>query len=138
MSAREDGKRASIPSGGGQQRRPWIPLEDQVDPESRFAFIQQARNEAKKAFVHLDTSKLVQRALLRNAKPDQPRMRKHWRTRCCKEKLLYPKAWSKDNSSLRICAIYAERTSKRMCNARRRGRTITWSSGGTTDFIINL
>ena len=48
-------------------------LEDQVDPESRFALIHQARNEAKKAFVHLDTSKdtskRVQRALLTNAKP---------------------------------------------------------------------
>ena len=40
-----------------------------MDPESRFALIHQARNEAKKAFVHLDTSKRVQRALLRNAKP---------------------------------------------------------------------
>ena len=34
-------------------------LEDQA--ESRFALIHQARNEAKKAFVHLDTSKRVQR-----------------------------------------------------------------------------
>ena len=44
-------------------------IEDQVDPESRFAFQHQARLEAKKAFVHLDTSKRVQRALLRSAKP---------------------------------------------------------------------
>ena len=43
--------------------------EDQVDPESRFAFQHQARREAKKAFIHLDTSKRVQRALLRSAKP---------------------------------------------------------------------
>ena len=40
--------------------------EDQVDPESRFAFQHQARLEAKKAFIHLDTSKRVQ---LRSAKP---------------------------------------------------------------------
>ena len=32
-------------------------IEDQVDPESRFAFQHQARLEAKKAFIHLDTSK---------------------------------------------------------------------------------
>ena len=44
-------------------------IEDQVDPESRFAFQHQARLEAKKAFIHLDTSKRVQRALLRSAKP---------------------------------------------------------------------
>ena len=42
-------------------------LEDQADPESKFAFSNQARAEAKKAFTHLDTSKRVQRALLRNA-----------------------------------------------------------------------
>ena len=41
-------------------------LEDQADPESRFALVHQARAEAKKAIVH---SKRVQRALLRNAKP---------------------------------------------------------------------
>ena len=40
-------------------------IEDQVDPESRFAF----QHQAKKAFMHLDTSKRVQRALLRSAKP---------------------------------------------------------------------
>ena len=44
-------------------------IEDQVDPKSRFAFQHQARVEAKKAFIHLDTSKRVQRALLRSAKP---------------------------------------------------------------------
>ena len=44
-------------------------LEDQADPESRFALVHQARAEAQKAFVHLDTSTRVQRALLRNAKP---------------------------------------------------------------------
>eukprot|EP00439_Symbiodinium_sp_Y106_P049993 s5218_g6.t1 len=44
-------------------------FEDQVDPESRFALLHKAREEAKKAFMHLDTSKRVQRALLRNAKP---------------------------------------------------------------------
>ena len=42
---------------------------DQVDPESRFVFQHQARLEAKRAFIHLDTSKRVQRALLRSAKP---------------------------------------------------------------------
>ena len=31
--------------------------------------LHKAREEAKKAFMHLDTSKRVQRALLRNAKP---------------------------------------------------------------------
>ena len=44
-------------------------IEDQLDPESRFAFQHQARLEAKKTFIHLDTSKRVQRALLRSAKP---------------------------------------------------------------------
>ena len=37
-------------------------IQDQVDPESRFAFQHQARLEAKKAFIYLDTSKRVQRA----------------------------------------------------------------------------
>ena len=32
-------------------------FEDQVDPESRFALLHKAREEAKKAFTHLDTSK---------------------------------------------------------------------------------
>ena len=44
-------------------------IEDQVDPESRFAFQHQPRLEAKKAFIHLDTSKRVQLALLRSATP---------------------------------------------------------------------
>ena len=44
-------------------------IEDQADSESRFAFQHQARLEAKRAFIHLDTSKRVQRALLRSAKP---------------------------------------------------------------------
>ena len=44
-------------------------IENQVDPESRFAFQHQARLEAKKAFIHLDTSKRGQRALLSSAKP---------------------------------------------------------------------
>ena len=44
-------------------------IEDQVDPESRSAFQHQARLEAKKAFIYLDTSKRVQRAKLRSAKP---------------------------------------------------------------------
>ena len=44
-------------------------IQDAIDPESRFALQHQARAEAKKAFVHMDTSKRVQRALLRNAKP---------------------------------------------------------------------
>ena len=44
-------------------------IEDHVYPERRFAFQHQARLEAKKAFIHLDTSKRVQRALLRSAKP---------------------------------------------------------------------
>ena len=42
-------------------------IEDQVDPESRFAFQHQARLEAKKAFIHL--SKRAQRALFRSATP---------------------------------------------------------------------
>ena len=44
-------------------------IQDTIDPKSRFALQHQARAEAKKAFVHMDTSKRVQRALLRNAKP---------------------------------------------------------------------
>ena len=44
-------------------------IQDSLDPESKFALQHQARAEAKKAFVHMDTSKRVQRALLRNAKP---------------------------------------------------------------------
>ena len=43
-------------------------LEDQVDPEARFAFQHQARLEAQKALIHLDASKRVQRAPLRSAK----------------------------------------------------------------------
>ena len=43
--------------------------QDTIDPESRFALQHQARAEAKKALVRMDTSKRVQRALLRNAKP---------------------------------------------------------------------
>ena len=43
--------------------------QDSIDPESRFALQNQARAEAKKAFVRMDTSKRVQRALWRNAKP---------------------------------------------------------------------
>ncbi|OLP90140.1 hypothetical protein AK812_SmicGene28307 [Symbiodinium microadriaticum] len=42
-------------------------LEDQADPESKFALTHQARAEAKQAFTHLDTFKRVQRALLRPA-----------------------------------------------------------------------
>ena len=41
-------------------------FEDQVDPESRFALLHKVREEAKKAFMHLDTSKRVQRALPRH------------------------------------------------------------------------
>ena len=44
-------------------------IEDRVDAESRFAFQHEGRLKAKKALVHLDTSKRVQRALLRSAKP---------------------------------------------------------------------
>ena len=44
-------------------------IQDLVDPASRIAFQHQARLEAKKAFIHLDTSTRVQRALLRSAKP---------------------------------------------------------------------
>ena len=44
-------------------------IEDPFDPESRFALQHQARLEAKQAFIHLDTSKREQRALLRSAKP---------------------------------------------------------------------
>ena len=43
--------------------------QDQVNPESRFDFQHQGRLEAKKAFIHLDTSKRVQHALFRSAKP---------------------------------------------------------------------
>ena len=42
-------------------------IEDQVDPESRLDFQHQARLEAEEAFIHLGTSKRVQRALLRSA-----------------------------------------------------------------------
>ena len=44
-------------------------IEGQVNPESRFAFQHQARLEAKKASIHLDTNKTVQCALLSSAKP---------------------------------------------------------------------
>ena len=37
--------------------------------EDQFADLGQARLEAKKAFIHFDTSQRVQRALLRGAKP---------------------------------------------------------------------
>ena len=47
-------------------------IEDQVDPESRFAFQHQARFEAKKAFIHLDISKRVQHAIFRSATPIPP------------------------------------------------------------------
>ena len=42
---------------------------DRIDPDSIFALQHKARMEAKKAFVELDCSKRVQRALLRNAQP---------------------------------------------------------------------
>ena len=45
-----------------------VAIEDQVHPESHFAFQHQTRLEAKKAFIHLGTSKRVQRALLSSAK----------------------------------------------------------------------
>ena len=44
-------------------------IQDTIYPESRFALQHQARAEANKAFVLMDTSKGVQRALLRTAKP---------------------------------------------------------------------
>ena len=44
-------------------------IQDSLDPESKFALQHQARAEAKKAFARMDTSKRVQRALLRNARP---------------------------------------------------------------------
>lgn len=44
-------------------------LQEQADPDSIFALQQMARVEARKAFVHLDTSKRVQRATLKNASP---------------------------------------------------------------------
>ena len=44
-------------------------IQDSIDPESAFALQHQCRAEAKKAFVQLDTSKRVQKALLRSAKP---------------------------------------------------------------------
>ncbi|CAE7253985.1 RE2 [Symbiodinium natans] len=43
-------------------------IQDSLDPESAFALQHMVRAEAKKAFVQLDTSKRVQRALLRNAR----------------------------------------------------------------------
>ena len=42
-------------------------IEDQCDPESKFTLVHEARAAAKRAYVHLDCSKRVQRALLRNA-----------------------------------------------------------------------
>ena len=45
------------------------PLRTKLTQRAVFALIHKARTEAKKAFVHLDTSKRAQRALLRNAKP---------------------------------------------------------------------
>ena len=44
-------------------------IEAQADPDSIFALQHQARVEARKAFVHLDCSRRVQKALLRNAQP---------------------------------------------------------------------
>ena len=44
-------------------------IEAQADPESIFALQHTARIEARKAFVQLDCSRRVQRALLRNAHP---------------------------------------------------------------------
>ena len=44
-------------------------IQDTIDPESRFALQHQARAEAKKACVHMDTSKRVQRALKRELRP---------------------------------------------------------------------
>ena len=40
-----------------------------IDPDSIFALQHKARMEVKKAFVELDCSKRVQKALLRNAQP---------------------------------------------------------------------
>ena len=42
-------------------------LEDSLDPSARFHLNHAARMAAQKAFVHLDTSSRIQRALLRNA-----------------------------------------------------------------------
>ena len=44
-------------------------LAGQTDPTSILALQNMASVEAKKAFVHLDTSKRIQRAMLRNARP---------------------------------------------------------------------
>ena len=44
-------------------------IRDRIDPDSIFALQHKARMDAKKAFVELDCSKRVQRALLRNAQP---------------------------------------------------------------------
>ena len=44
-------------------------IEAQADPDSIFALQHAARAEARKAFVHLDCSRRVQKALLRNAQP---------------------------------------------------------------------
>jgi len=42
-------------------------LEDSLDPSARFHLNRAARRSAQSAFVHLDTSWRIQRALLRNA-----------------------------------------------------------------------
>ena len=42
--------------------------EDRCDPESKFTLVHEARAAARRAYVHLDCSKRVQRALLRNAR----------------------------------------------------------------------
>ena len=41
-------------------------IQDQVDPESVFNLQHAARAEARRAYVQLDTSKRVQRAMLKN------------------------------------------------------------------------
>ena len=57
------------PSLLGEQWSDLGVLQEQADPESIFALQQMARVEARKAFVYLDTSKRVQRAMLKNASP---------------------------------------------------------------------
>ena len=57
------------PSFLGEQWSDLGVLQEQADPDSIFALQQMARVEARKAFVHLDTSKRVQRAMLKNASP---------------------------------------------------------------------
>ena len=59
----------TAPSQFSQEWADLQAIEAQADPDSIFALQHQARVEARKAFVHLDCSRRVQKALLRNAQP---------------------------------------------------------------------